>query len=94
MTQDPHAGSRDPITVSLPESTMDPSRTDGRKRAFAVIAFALAALALRCISRTSDVLPIAAPFQADYEEGNILNALTRILQGAIRGLTRSFSRAS
>jgi hypothetical protein len=61
---------------------MDPSRPEGRNRAFAVIAFALAALALRCISRTYDVLPIAAPFQADYEEGNILNALTRILQGA------------
>src|SRR4051812_48090378 len=27
-------------------------------------------------------LPIAAPFQFDYEEGNILNALLRIMQGA------------
>jgi len=61
---------------------MDQPETDGKNRALAVIALALAALALRCIWRTYDVLPIAAPFQADYEEGNILNALARILSGA------------
>jgi len=60
---------------------MDQPAIDGRNRAFAVIVLVLAALALRCISRTYDILPIAAPFQADYEEGNILNALTRILAG-------------
>ena len=61
---------------------MDQPAIDGRNRAFAVIALVLAALALRCIWRAYDVVPIAAPFQADYEEGNILNALSRILSGA------------
>ena len=61
---------------------MDQPETDGKNRALAVIALVLAALALRCIWRAYDVVPIAAPFQADYEEGNILNALWRILSGA------------
>jgi hypothetical protein len=36
-----------------------------------------------CIARVYRTLPIASPFQADYEEGNILNALTRILHGSL-----------
>ena len=61
---------------------MDQSTIEGRNRPLAVIGLVLAALALRCIWRSYDVVPIAAPFQADYEEGNILNALSRILSGA------------
>src|SRR5262245_52485494 len=61
---------------------MDQAGIDGGRRAFAVLWLALAALALRCIARVCSVLPIAEPFQADYEEGNILNALTRILHGS------------
>jgi hypothetical protein len=61
---------------------MTQSETSGENRVFAVIAVALAALAVRCIWRTWDVLPVSAPFQYDYEEGNILNAFTLILRGA------------
>jgi hypothetical protein len=42
----------------------------------------LAAVALRCLAIFLGKIPIAAPFQYDYEEGNILNALVRITQGA------------
>lgn len=50
-------------------------------RAFALIGIALAALALFCAWRAYRDLPIAVPFQCDYEEGNILNAFTLILKG-------------
>src|SRR6187401_1192248 len=60
---------------------MDPSAKDWRNRASAVIAIALGAVALRCVARVYFDLPIAVPFQCDYEEGNILNAFTLILRG-------------
>jgi hypothetical protein len=55
-------------------------RMDGRG-AVVALGLVLAALCQQCIARSWAVLPVAAPFQADYEEGNILNALLRISQG-------------
>jgi 4-amino-4-deoxy-L-arabinose transferase-like glycosyltransferase len=57
------------------------ARGRGAAAAVAVLQLAVAALAVRCIAAVYSILPIAAPFQADYEEGNILNALTLILGG-------------
>lgn len=52
-----------------------------RRAPVIALELALAALALWRIWRFFAELPIAAPFQHDYEEGNILNALLRITQG-------------
>ena len=51
-------------------------------RRAAIVAFALAALSVRHIAGTFADLPFAVPFQSDYEEGNLLNALSRIADGA------------
>jgi len=59
-----------------------PSDSAGENRVFAAIAVAFVVLAVRCVWRTWNILPISAPYQFDYEEGNILNAFTLILKGA------------
>jgi hypothetical protein len=52
-----------------------------RRAPVIALELALAALALWRIWRFFAELPIAAAYQHDYEEGNILNALLRITQG-------------
>lgn len=54
----------------------------GRRASIVALELSLAAVALRCLSRFFGEVPIAAPFQYDYAEGTILNALLRISQGA------------
>src|ERR1051325_9675130 len=51
------------------------------RRAFVALELELAFVALWRIWHFFAELPIAKPFQFDYEEGNILNALLRIRQG-------------
>src|SRR5512138_3459906 len=51
------------------------------RRAILATQLVLAGLAFWRVWRFFADLPIAAPFQYDYEEGNILNALLRITQG-------------
>ena len=59
------------------ESTRRP-----RVRLATLATLSLIAAALWRIAIFAARVPIAAPFQYDYEEGNILNALSRILHGA------------
>src|SRR4051812_15006781 len=56
--------------------------SNDRRLVTAVPLIPLAAVALWRIFHFFSTLPIRAPFQYDYEEGNILNALVRITQGA------------
>src|SRR3954470_16038060 len=46
------------------------------------LTLAIAAVTFIRVWQFFSTLPIRAPFQYDYEEGNILNALLRITQGA------------
>ena len=52
------------------------------KWSFRTFTLPLIAIALWRIALFAARVPIAAPFQYDYEEGNILNAISRILHGA------------
>lgn len=53
-----------------------------RSRAWLVFILPLAAIGIWRVVLFAGRAPVAAPFQYDYEEGNILNAISRILHSA------------
>src|SRR5690348_8384357 len=64
-----------------PNVGVSPAKPQSDFRPLSLLSFALAAVAFARIIQFFRYLPISAAFQYDYEEGNILNALSRILHG-------------
>lgn len=67
---------------SDPRTGVAPVTQSPGSRPATYITLLLGAVALVRVGQFFAHLPIRAPFQFDYEEGNILNALLRITQGA------------